>query len=641
MPQAYLTLSFANPLFFVLHRRFHRHSPFFALSCPSKQRSSLTSEHHKGNIFLLQVFSFFHGQPRATKSRKVIAFNRDSELPAKQEVELLDGVDKNARFSQFEESRNSRVFEDADENKELSAKTREFEIKENDALLAFEELGVAYKEDTCSLDESNTFELDVSNALEKCEGIRQKEKDLGNLYPKDGFFIRLGRRGNRFNVVDLVKKIISLPDEERAKVLDLFDFDDKQLSVSDYNDILMALVKAGEYKSAEVLFSEFSSQGLSPDSRSFSTMIQCFCKKNDPEKAIEVLDVMLQKEMHPNSYTFTGLISCLCKKGRLKKAYEVFDIMGRVGCEPTLRNYNSLIYGLCYVGKVEEALQLLNKLKKFKEGPDIYSFIFVMDGFCKVGRTDDAKELLEGALKLGLTFATHNCLINGYCKEGRPLKSLHLLKEMEGYNFMPDFISYNTLLLGLLKHGEIHAALWTFRKMREAGFQADDHAMNKLIRDLCRKSMINGEELKEAKELFEEIKDKDFGLSPYTYCLLIQALAEGGEIDTAMSYLKEMIQDGLVPRVMTYNVVLRILCGDGRVDEALGVLGLMISRDIMPSKFSLSILIDEFNRQGRLLEAAGVYCVAIKQGLASHHKPRRDWISKKIASYSLQLGIVE
>ncbi|KAI0531336.1 hypothetical protein KFK09_000889 [Dendrobium nobile] len=636
MPQAYLTLSFANPPFFVLHQRSDRHSPFFSLS--SKQRSSFISEHHKGNIFLLQVFSFFHGQPRA-KSRKVIAFNRDSELPAKQEVELLDGVDKNARFSQFEESRNSRVFEEADENKKFSAKTREFEIKENAALLGFEELGVAYKEDTCSLDESNTFELDVSNALEKCEGIRQNEKDLGNLYPKDGFLMGLGRRGNRFNVVDLVKKIISLPDEESAKVLDLFDFDDKQFSVSDYNDILMALVKACEYESAEALFSECSSQGLSPDSRSFSTMIQCFLKKNDPEKAMEVLDVMLQKGMHPNSYTFTGLISCLCKKGRLKKAYEVFDTMGSVGCEPTLRNYNSLIYGLCYVGKVEEALQLLNKLKKFKQGPDIYSFTFVMNGFCKVGRTDDARELLEEALKFGLTStnATHNCLINGYCKEGRPLKSFHLLKEMEGYNnFMPDITSYNTLLLELLKCGEIHAALWTFRKMREAGFQPDDHAINRLIRDLC-----NGEELKEAKELFEEIKDKDFGLSTYTYCLLVQALAEGGEIDTAMSYLKKMIEDGHAPAVITYNVVLHVLCGDGRVDDALGILGLMINRETMPSKFSLSILIDEFNRQGRLLEAAGVYSVAIKQGLASHHKPRRDWIYKKIVSYSLQLGTVE
>ena len=60
-----------------------------------------------------------------------------------------------------------------------------------------------------------------------------------------------------------------------------------------------------------------------------------------------------------------------------------------------------------------------------------------MDGFCKIGRTDEAMELLKEALEMGLkpNIVAYNSLLNGYCKEGRPLKGFRLLEEMERWNF--------------------------------------------------------------------------------------------------------------------------------------------------------------------------------------------------------------
>ncbi|XP_039135814.1 pentatricopeptide repeat-containing protein At5g41170, mitochondrial-like [Dioscorea cayenensis subsp. rotundata] len=435
-----------------------------------------------------------------------------------------------------------------------------------------------------------------------------------------------GRRSSRLHVGDLVKKVMSLPIEERVKVLDLLDCDYRDLTVSDYNDILTALVKAREFDSAVNLFSELPSLGVSPDSWTYSVMIQCLCKKNEPDEAKRALDEMMERGFVPNVVTFTELITCLCKRGRMAMSFEIFEIMRRIGCEPTVRTYNCLIQGLCYVGRVEEALELLHKIKKSTKRPDIYSFTLVIDGFCKVGRSDEARELLDEALEMGLVpnVVTYNSLIGGYCTEGRPLEGIWVLKEMEGRSCPPDFISYNILLQGLLRFGLISVSFQTYMKMHNAGFQASERVMNTLLRGLCRKSTRNDEPLKEAKELFEQIMELGYPLSPYTYCLMVQALAEKGEVSQAFNHLLEMIGKGYSPRMLTYNVVLRVLCRDGRVDDAMYVFILMLEKDTIPGKFSFSVLIGELERQGRLLDAYGVYAAAVKWGVVPKRIPGKQ-----------------
>nr|CAD1841848.1 unnamed protein product [Ananas comosus var. bracteatus] len=385
---------------------------------------------------------------------------------------------------------------------------------------------------------------------------------------------------------NVMKSIRRLPIEECVKILDLVQCDGNSLTISDYNDILVALVKARELDSAVDLFSTLESHDISLDTFSYSIMVQCWCKKNEPDEARRVLDEMMQRGFNPNVITFTNLVNCLCKRGRVTKAFEVFEIMSRIGCEPTIWTYNCLIGGLCYVGRLEEALELLKKIKNSSKKPDIYTFTLVIDGFCKVSRSDEAMDLLKEAERMGIvpTVVTYNALLNGYCKENRPLEALHLLKDMQqAMGCKPDLISYSIVLQGLLRVGEISSAWKTFKKMNEVGFEADKRAMNTLLRGLCKQSMTNNEVLKDAKELFKKIQEVSYGPSPYTYCLMIQALAKGGEIDEAVAHLHEMMKEG----------------------------------------FSFSIVLNEFCRQGKMLDAYSVYAAAIKRGVIPYWK-RKD-----------------
>ncbi|KAG8063466.1 hypothetical protein GUJ93_ZPchr0003g17582 [Zizania palustris] len=428
-----------------------------------------------------------------------------------------------------------------------------------------------------------------------------------------------GRRTSRLRARDCAKRIMGLPVEELVKVLDIMQLDDDALTVSDYNDILSALARAGDHDSAVALFRALQPNGVSPDADSFATVVQCLCKKGSPDEAKETLDEMVTRGFRPTIATFSAVVGCLCKRGRVTKAMEVFDTMRAVGCEPTIRTYNSLMSGLCYVGRLEEALDLLNKLKESpKQTPDIYTFTIVLDGFCKVGRTEEATALFHDAIGNGLspTIFTYNALLNGHCKEGNPLKAYSLLMEMCGNGACsPDKISFSIVLQALLRAGETSAAWQTYKRMERAGFEADARALDTLTRGLCRQCAEDIAALADAKEVFGKVVAAGHEPVSYTYCLMAQALARGGEVDAAMALLGEMVRKRYALRKRAYTDVVRALCDRGRSRDALRVLALVIARDFVPGRNAFDALLGELSRQGRWPDAMAVYAAAVKRGV--------------------------
>ncbi|PVH32741.1 hypothetical protein PAHAL_9G475800 [Panicum hallii] len=426
-------------------------------------------------------------------------------------------------------------------------------------------------------------------------------------------------RGKRSRLCarDCAKRIMELPVEERVKVLDLLQRDDAALTVSDYNDILSALARAGDHASAVALF---RAMPVAPDAHSFATAVQCLCRQGAPDEAKLALDEMVARGFRPSVATFSAVVGCLCKRGRVTKAMEVFDAMRALGCEPTIRTYNSLVGGLCYVGRLEEALDLLNKLKDSRKTPDIYTFTIVLDGFCKVGRAEEATAIFHDAIGMGLspTIFTYNALLNGHCKEGNPLRAFALLMGMCGDEdgCPPDKISFGIVLTALLRAGETAAAWQTYKRMERAGFEADGRALDTLARGLCRRCATDVSALGDAREVFAKLVASGHEPVSYTYCLMAQALARGGEVDAAVALLEEMVRRGYALRKRAYTDVVRALCDRARARDALRVLVLvMIVRDFVPGRNAFDALLGELGRQGRWTDAMAVYAAAVKRGV--------------------------
>ncbi|GJN31395.1 hypothetical protein PR202_gb19790 [Eleusine coracana subsp. coracana] len=432
------------------------------------------------------------------------------------------------------------------------------------------------------------------------------------------------RHSSRLRARDCAERIMALPAEERVKVLDLLQRDDAALTVSDYNDVLSALARAGDHATALALFRAMPR----PDAHSFAVAVRCLCLQGSPDEAKRLLDEMVGRGFAPGPSTFSAVVGCLCKRGRVSKAVAVLDAMRAAGCEPTIRTYNSLVGGLCYVGRLEEARDLLHTLKKNNDGsqpaPDIYTYTIVLDGFCKVGRTDEAMAIFHDAVAAGLspTIFTYNALLNGHCKEGNPLRAYGLLMEMCTGNGndtasppKPDKISFGIVLPALLRAGESDAAWQTYRRMGRAGFEADGRALDTLARGLCRRCATDLSALRDAREVFARLVASGHEPASYAYCLMAQALARGGEVDAALALLGDMARKGYALRKRAYTDVVRALCDKARVRDAVRVLAMVVARGFVPGRNAFDALLGELARQGRWHDAMAVYAAAVKRGV--------------------------
>ncbi|XP_015580555.2 pentatricopeptide repeat-containing protein At1g62910 [Ricinus communis] len=472
---------------------------------------------------------------------------------------------------------------------------------------------------------SFSYPKDISHLIHK-QGIGLVEKHNGlRIKEQKQESVKFDAKASRLQVEKLLDAIRALPFKGRTEILDVFGKDGEIPSISDFNDLLMALVIANELDLALNMYSDVSTLGLVPDSWTFSIVIRCHCKRNDADEAKRVLDRMLENGLNPNVVTFTTLINSFCKKGKLQKAYEVIDVMNTIGCQPNVQTYNCLLKGLCYIGKVEEAYEILEDIKKSSIEPDIYTYTAMMDGFCKVGRSEEAMQLLNEAIEMGLTpnVVTFNTLIDGYSKEGRPLQGVGVLKKMKQRNCMPDIISYSTLLHGLLVWRKIKTALRIYEEMVRNGFEVDEKLMNSLLRGLCRKFLKDNELLNDAYQVFEKMKERTVVIHHSTYSLVIQAFSTGKKVDDALSNIHRMIKDGYVPRIITINTVIRAFCKEGRVDKALSILVLMFETRKFPSITSYDIMIRELNRQGMCRVASNVYGAALVRGVVPNQKPQQ------------------
>lgn len=440
-------------------------------------------------------------------------------------------------------------------------------------------------------------------------------KEKHNLY---------GHTGSRkLQVQDFLETVVTVPSSEKLESLEKFQRNGEMQTISEFNHLLMSLISADEFELALKLKSSLSSFGLFPDNWTYSILVICYCKNNEPTEAKSVLEHMLEIGFEPNVATFTTLINSFCENGRLQDAFEVFDIMSRIGCEPTINTYNCLLKGFCYVGRVEEAYDLLGSIKKSSMKPDIYTYTAMMDGFCKVGRSNEALELLYEALEMDLTpnVITYNTLFNGYFKEGKPLRGFGLLRRMKERSCKPDYISYSTLLHGLLKWGKIRAALGIYKEMVEIGFRVDERMMNTLVRGLCRRSRKEKELLNDVYNVFEEMRNGNYTIYQGAYELVVEAFCNGREMEKVFEILNEMVRIGYSPKTFTFNIAIHALCRSGEVDKALAVLMLM-HKDRKPRGIPFNVLINELNQQGRSLEACNVYGVALKRGVVPKRKPR-------------------
>ena len=88
-------------------------------------------------------------------------------------------------------------------------------------------------------------------------------------------------------------------------------------------------------------------------------VVQGLCTNGDPNRAFQLYLTMQSRGLSINTGTFDSLVECFCKRGDLHKAARIVDEMVIDGCVPAEGTWNAVVGGFWDRRKVRESTELL------------------------------------------------------------------------------------------------------------------------------------------------------------------------------------------------------------------------------------------------------------------------------------------
>ncbi|XP_027363044.1 putative pentatricopeptide repeat-containing protein At5g08310, mitochondrial [Abrus precatorius] len=296
----------------------------------------------------------------------------------------------------------------------------------------------------------------------------------------------------------------------------------------------------------------------------------------------------VKRLVSPNTASFSIVIDGLLKNGQLDLALSLFNEMKQHVGKPNVLIYNNLINGLCNSNRLEESLELLQEMKESGIEPTHFTYNSIYGCLCKrkdvSGATDMLKEMRVCGHEPWIKNSTF--LVKELSDHGRAVEACKFLNTMVQQGFLPDIVSYSAAIGGLIKIREVDRALNLFKDLCSRGRCPDVVAFNILMRGLCKANRFT-----EAEDLLDEIVVKGLSPSVVTYNLLIDSLCKNGSVDKAMTFLFKMSREDREPNVITYTTLVDGFCRVKRPDDALLVWNEMEKRGCSPNRIAFMALI--------------------------------------------------
>jgi pentatricopeptide repeat protein len=203
------------------------------------------------------------------------------------------------------------------------------------------------------------------------------------------------------------------------------------------NTVLDACFRAGITESAQRMFNELPSLGLTPDRITFSTMIKGFARQGLVDDALESLeamdkaapwsdhsiynaiidaatqqakwaeadaiyDRMVAKGIKPTIYTLVSVLKRHGREGNVQKAEEIFRSMPQqYGFKPSVQSYTCMLTVYVSNGFITQALRLFDRMKTEGPPPDAKAYEKMIFGCSRLHNPEKACELVLHAHGIG------------------------------------------------------------------------------------------------------------------------------------------------------------------------------------------------------------------------------------------------
>lgn len=286
-----------------------------------------------------------------------------------------------------------------------------------------------------------------------------------------------------------------------------------QPEVNAFNFLLDALCKCSLVEDAEAMFRRVKSK-IKPNADTYNTLFFGWCRVRNPSRGMNILDEMIKMGHTPDSFTYITAIDTFCKAGMLTEAIELLDFMRTKGStisSPTAKTYSILIVALIQSDRMEESFKVIGDMISSGCLPDVSTYKEVIEGMFLAGKTEAAYKFLEEMGNRGYPpdIVTYNCFLKVLCDNKDSNEAIRLYGNMIEVGCVPSVQTFNMLISMFFQIGDIEGAFETWHEMDRRGCMRDIDTYCVMIEGL-----FDSNKTQDACCLLEEVVDRGMKL-PY------------------------------------------------------------------------------------------------------------------------------
>ncbi|KAL9224387.1 hypothetical protein vseg_000424 [Gypsophila vaccaria] len=296
-----------------------------------------------------------------------------------------------------------------------------------------------------------------------------------------------------------------------------------------FNLLLDALCKCGLVDDAEILFKKMRSK-VSADANTFSILFFGWCRVRNPKKGMKVLEEMTSLGFDPDSFTYNTAIDTFCKAGMVNKAVELFEFIksrNSAVSPPTANTYAIMILALVKNDKIEDSFRVVADMMQSGCLPDVTTYKKLIEEMCLAGKVDEAYRFLEEMAKKGYPpdIVTYNCFLKVLCDNKRSDEALRLYGKMVEAGCLPSVHSFNMMLEMFFAMGDVDGAFYTWDEMDKKRCDRDANTYCVMIEGL-----FSNNKIEDACSLLEDVVNKGIKLQYQKFDLFLMHLSKIGDL---------------------------------------------------------------------------------------------------------------
>ncbi|XP_061361961.1 pentatricopeptide repeat-containing protein At5g57250, mitochondrial isoform X2 [Gastrolobium bilobum] len=372
------------------------------------------------------------------------------------------------------------------------------------------------------------------------------------------------------------------------------------------NVLIKALLMMGAFEDVYALYKGMPEMDLVPNSVTYCTMIDGYCKVGRIDEALEVFDEFRKTSISSHA-CYNSIINGLCKKGMVEMATEALLELNHKGLILDIGPYRMLMKTIFKQNGAKEVLDLVYRMEGLE--PDIYNTVCNDSIFllCKRGLLEDANQLYMMMRKKGssVTSKSYYSILRRHLSNGNREQILPLLNSfLKEYGLVEPLVQ--RILACYLCLKDVNIALRFIGKTTQ-----NSSAVTFPVSIL--KVLVKEGRALDAYKLVVGTQDN----SPVMYvgyAIVVHGLCKGGYLNKALNLCAFAEKKGVNLNIVIYNSIINGLCHEGRLIEAFRLFESLEKLNLIPCEITYATLIYALCREGFLLDAEHIFGKMVLKG---------------------------